>query len=129
MGNFIADSMVWVSFQLRIFDFEQFIISFFLFFFQYATKERKFSYVLGIINSGGIRGSLEKGNITFADMFTVLPFQNDINIFEIKGRHLKETLELSASRLSPDGKNSEGGFIQVSDFCNYQRMRNNLLII
>ena len=49
-------------------------------------------------------------------MFTVLPFQNDINIFEIKGRHLKETLELSAARLSPDGKNSEGGFIQVSDF-------------
>ena len=29
MGNFIADSMVWVSLQLRIFDFEQFIISFF----------------------------------------------------------------------------------------------------
>ena len=113
MGNFIADSMVWVSFCFDILDYEH-MKSFTIF--QYATGERKFSFVLGIMNSGGIRGSLEKGNITFTDMFTVLPFQNDINIFEIKGRHLKETLELSASRLSSDGKNSDGGFIQVCYF-------------
>ncbi len=69
---------------------------------------------IGIINSGGIRGDLEIGNITYADMLTILPFQNSVDFLQLKGEDLKQLLEESAGKLSPDGKESSGGFLQVS---------------
>lgn len=69
---------------------------------------------IGIMNSGAIRGDLEVGNITYADMLTILPFENRVDVLTFKGSGLKEILEDSAASLSSDGKTSSGGFLQVS---------------
>lgn len=48
-------------------------------------------------NAGGIRTSLPLGKILFEDLYTTLPFSNTIDTFELKGEHLLEMLEFSAS--------------------------------
>ncbi|XP_040581486.1 apyrase isoform X2 [Lepeophtheirus salmonis] len=69
---------------------------------------------LSLINSGGIRASLEIGNITREDLLTVIPFENFYDIITIKGKYLWEAFEKSVSRMSLDGKESGGGFLLVS---------------
>ena len=69
---------------------------------------------IGFLNSGGLRGGFERGQITHADILGVLPFQNNIDLITIKGSDLRQTLLDSASRLSEDGKQTSGGFLQVS---------------
>ena len=59
---------------------------------------------IGITNSGGIRAGLQKGNISFADMYGVLPYGNSIDRITIKGIFLRKTLEISAGKFSPDGE-------------------------
>ena len=48
-------------------------------------------------------------------MYSIIPYQTDVDIFDIQGRYLKQALEHSASMLSEDGSNPEddGGFLQV----------------
>ena len=45
---------------------------------------------LAIMNGGGIRSSLDIGNITFGELISVFPFQNTIATFQIRGLDLKE---------------------------------------
>ena len=47
-------------------------------------------------------------------MLTVLPFQNNIELLEVKGVTLRKVLEKSVGLLSVDGENDGGGFLQVS---------------
>ncbi|XP_063911902.1 apyrase-like isoform X5 [Zophobas morio] len=49
--------------------------------------------VIAAIHAGGIRAGIEEGNITFYQLTTTFPFQDTINICDIKGEHLKEILE------------------------------------
>ena len=69
---------------------------------------------IGLINSGGIRGGFEIGEITVADMLAVIPFKNSIDLITIKGKYIRQALQESAGRLSEEGKLSGGGFLQVS---------------
>ena len=48
-------------------------------------------------------------------MYSIIPYQTDVDIFDINGRYLRQALEHSASMLSEDGSNPEddGGFLQV----------------
>ena len=77
---------------------------------------------LAFINSGGLRGDLEIGNITMYDVLTVLPFKNSIDIITIKGKYLLETFEFVASgkwTTEADGSLTKAGvgrFLQVSGF-------------
>ena len=71
---------------------------------------------IGITNSGGIRAGLQKGNISFADMYGVLPYGNSIDRITIKGIFLRKTLEISAGKFSPDGENEGVGFPQVRHY-------------
>ena len=48
---------------------------------------------LGIINIGGLRSSLNKGDITFGNIYEILPFQNTLCIVYIKGKNLKELMQ------------------------------------
>lgn len=48
-------------------------------------------------NAGGIRTTLTPGTVVFDDLFTTLPFANTIDTFELRGDHLLEMLEFSAS--------------------------------
>lgn len=37
---------------------------------------------LAIINPGGVRGSLNRGELTFADLVTITPFENSLDTCE-----------------------------------------------
>ena len=67
LGNFIADAMVhhWVNVKFLCTSL-YIIVKFF-----FQSKKKKVPDI-GIMNSGGIRGDLMFGNITYADMLTVV---------------------------------------------------------
>ena len=48
---------------------------------------------IAINNGGGIRRSLEKGNVTVGDMYEILPFDNNIVTFKLKGSDLVQVIE------------------------------------
>ncbi|KAJ9579594.1 hypothetical protein L9F63_004779, partial [Diploptera punctata] len=54
---------------------------------------------IGIINSGGIRASIEEtrpgGDITYEDLKLSSPFSNTVDYIELQGKHLLEALEFS----------------------------------
>ncbi|MFB6469091.1 5'-nucleotidase C-terminal domain-containing protein [Cytobacillus sp. Hz8] len=66
--------------------------------------------VMAVQNGGGVRTTLNPGNITLADVFTVLPFGNTLGIMKITGAELREGLEHSVAT-APE---PFGGFLQVS---------------
>lgn len=49
-------------------------------------------------NSGAIRASLSAGDISVQDIFEVAPFHNTLVVFELKGKQIKEVLELDIER-------------------------------
>jgi len=53
---------------------------------------------IGLMNSGGIRRSLKKGPITRGDIEEVLPFQNSIVKFEMKGSDILAFLKLTSGK-------------------------------
>lgn len=63
-----------------------------------------------ITNGGGIRDSIQAGQISMLDMRTVFPFNNQICVLPISGQGLLEALE-SATYCTPDPL---GAFPQVS---------------
>ncbi len=63
-----------------------------------------------ITNGGGIRATIEAGDITKKDINTVLPFGNTLSIIKITGTELLEVLEASTF-CTPE---AIGGFPQVS---------------
>lgn len=54
---------------------------------------------VGIVNTGGIRTSLNKGPVTVGEIFEIMPFDNAVTAFAIKGKDLRQVVETSASRL------------------------------
>ncbi|XP_033099228.1 snake venom 5'-nucleotidase-like [Anneissia japonica] len=67
---------------------------------------------MAIWNGGGIRQSIQVGDITIGDVNTVLPFGNTVDIVELKGLHIKEAFEYCVKNY---GNGDLGGeFLQVS---------------
>ena len=66
--------------------------------------------VVGIFNGGGIRATIEAGDITKKDIGTVLPFGNTVAVVYVTGAELLEVLEASTF-CTPD---AFGGFPQTS---------------
>ena len=64
---------------------------------------------IAIINGGGVRTSLEAGDITLKDAFDLLPFLNDVVVMTVSGSSIYEAMEFSLGKPAPFG-----GFIQVS---------------
>lgn len=91
LGNLITDAMLW-----------------------YATKdgglEVEDDYVVAVTNGGGIRATIEAGDITMNDINTVLPFGNTVAIVYVDGASLLEALEASTYSTPT----AVGGFPQVS---------------
>lgn len=61
-------------------------------------------------NSGGIRASIDAGEVTMGEVLTVLPFQNTLSTFQVTGAAMIAALENGASQ-HEDGS---GRFPQVS---------------
>lgn len=65
---------------------------------------------IAIQNGGGLRASIDAGEITKGEVLTVLPFQNTLATFKLKGSDVIAALENGVSQVE-DGK---GRFPQVS---------------
>lgn len=63
-----------------------------------------------IQNGGGLRASIDAGEITMGEVITVLPFQNTLATFELDGAGIREALENGVS----DWENGAGRFPQVA---------------
>lgn len=66
LGNFISDAMREIASEI------------------YGHK-----IDVAVMNIGGIRNDIEKGDITLGDLFRILPFENTVSIIELKGRDLE----------------------------------------
>lgn len=55
-----------------------------------------------VVNGGGIRASIEPGDVTYRDILTVLPYGNSAYTVEIPGSVVKDMLDYTAT--IPDGK-------------------------
>ena len=65
---------------------------------------------VAIANSGGIRASIDAGEVTMGEVYTVLPFQNTLSTFEVTGGVLLEALENGVSQI----EEVKGRFPQVA---------------
>ena len=65
---------------------------------------------IAFINGGGIRVSIESGDITLNDILSVFPFSNMLTDVEASGQQILDALEWGCSALPGD----DGGFLHVS---------------
>ncbi|MEO1103822.1 MAG: 5'-nucleotidase C-terminal domain-containing protein, partial [Pseudomonadota bacterium] len=65
---------------------------------------------IAIQNGGGLRASIDAGEITMGDVLTVLPFQNTLATFELSGQGVVAALENGVSAVQEGG----GRFPQVA---------------
>ena len=48
---------------------------------------------VGIMNFGGLRSDLDKGDVTVGTMFRIYPFENTLAVLEIKGEYLEKAIK------------------------------------
>jgi 5'-nucleotidase len=65
---------------------------------------------IALANSGGLRASIDAGEVTMGEVLTVLPFQNTLSTFEVSGAMLKDALENGVSQY----EEKAGRFLQVA---------------
>lgn len=65
---------------------------------------------IAIQNGGGIRASIDAGDVTMGEVLTVLPFQNTLSTFQVTGAVLLDALENGVSQI----EEGAGRFPQVA---------------
>jgi 5'-nucleotidase len=65
---------------------------------------------IAIQNGGGLRASIDQGNVTMGEVLTVLPFQNTLSTFKLKGADVVKALENGVSKV----EEGAGRFAQVA---------------
>jgi len=70
-------------------------------------------FTVSIFNSGGLRASIEVGNVTVSDIMTLLPFGSSHDSFVAPMKVLRQAMEHSAATLSSDGTMGGGAFLQI----------------
>lgn len=65
---------------------------------------------IAIQNGGGLRASIDAGDVTMGEVLTVLPFQNTLSTFQVTGATMLEALENGASQI----EEGAGRFPQVA---------------
>lgn len=65
---------------------------------------------IAITNGGGIRTSLKSGNLTYGDIIALLPYENYVEILEVKGQKIIDVLNACTKFLPLEN----GDFPQVS---------------
>ncbi|XP_004535080.1 apyrase isoform X5 [Ceratitis capitata] len=98
LGNFFCDAMIHAFAGLTPF------------------SESKWSNVsIGLVNTGALRVPLYKGNITYAHIVTMSPFENMLTAFNLPGHKLLEALEFSVEPIDVEsGVQTSSRFIQVA---------------
>lgn len=68
---------------------------------KYTLNTMGFPCHFALINHGGIRSSIPKGDITNKSMYEIMPFENEMVILEINGRQMDSLLSfLSAKNIA-----------------------------
>ena len=67
---------------------------------------------IALANGGGLRASIDAGDITKGEVLTVLPFQNTLSTFFVSGATIKDALENAVAQY--DDPEKDGRFAQVS---------------
>ena len=67
------------------------------------TQRLKVGADVAIMNSGGIRTSIAKGDITYKDVLKVQPFSNSICLVTLTGKELKKYCEIAANKTAGSG--------------------------
>lgn len=67
---------------------------------------------IGLQNGGGIRASIDAGEITLGEVLTTMPFGNNLVTLDLTGQEIMDALEHSVSRV--EGEDAPGEFLQVS---------------
>ncbi len=65
---------------------------------------------MAITNGGGLRASIQQGDVTMGDVLTVLPFQNTLATFQLKGSDVRDALENGLAKI----EEGAGRFPQVA---------------
>ncbi|MCZ0960832.1 bifunctional metallophosphatase/5'-nucleotidase [Paracoccus benzoatiresistens] len=65
---------------------------------------------IAIANGGGLRASIDQGPVSMGEVYTVLPFQNTLATFQLKGADVVAALENGASQY----EEGAGRFAQVA---------------
>ena len=92
LGDLITDAMVWSVIK------------------EGGIEQVELNAVVGITNGGGIRVTLQPGDISMSDINTVLPFGNTVTVIYVTGEELLEALEASTF-CTPE---TIGGYPQTS---------------
>lgn len=71
IGNFMCDAIKWA----------------------YDSINKQNTKALVLMNRGGIRTNLNKGMITVSSIYELMPFENEIELVEIKGSELKSIIK------------------------------------
>jgi 5'-nucleotidase / UDP-sugar diphosphatase len=74
------------------------------------AKDFNSEVVMAFQNGGGIRATINQGEITYGDVLTTLPFGNTLATMKLTGAEIKEALEHSVSQAPKES----GGFLHVS---------------
>lgn len=72
------------------------------------TKDQ--GVTIAVTNGGGLRASIDAGPVSMGEVLSVLPFQNTVATFQLKGADLKAALENGLSQI----EEGAGRFPQVS---------------
>lgn len=65
---------------------------------------------IAIQNGGGLRASIDAGEVTMGEVLTVLPFQNTLSTFQVSGQAMIDALENGVSKF----EEGAGRFAQVA---------------
>ena len=65
---------------------------------------------IAIQNGGGLRASIDSGEVTMGEVLTVLPFQNTLSTFEVTGQQIIDALENGVGQI----EEGAGRFPQVA---------------
>lgn len=84
MGNLVADAML--------------------------ARVRDQGISIAVQNGGGLRSSIDAGDVTMGELLTVLPFQNTLSTFRLSGRDIVASLEQAVSQI----ESGKGRFPQVA---------------
>ncbi|WP_416729800.1 bifunctional metallophosphatase/5'-nucleotidase [Fictibacillus sp. JL2B1089] len=74
------------------------------------AKDYNPNVVMAFQNGGGIRATIDKGEITYGDVLTTLPFGNTLATMKLTGTEIKQALEHSVK----DAPKEHGGFLHVA---------------
>lgn len=75
-----------------------------------AAKKIDADTVIALQNGGGIRASINVGDITVGEVLTTMPFGNSLAIMSLTGAELKTALEFSVRQFPEEN----GGFLHVA---------------